>query len=165
MEEIAIPIGAIINISSKIAEYFHLFEGVLTKTNKLVHQAFKSATENLMYARNCSGTNQLDYLKRAKDRFIDAIVVEEMTEKVMALSGLAIVQYLLGEKSNAHFSMKRIEDVKIGTQTAVKGLATAIVSETLIGRVAGVDFEDSEVAEFYYIQEKVIENTKKIICN
>ncbi len=71
-----LPVGGFINITGKIAEYFGLVEGVSTQVTKLVHQAFKSANDNLEYAKMTSGQNQIDYIKRAKDCFIGAVVVE-----------------------------------------------------------------------------------------
>ena len=47
-------VGGFINIGGKIAEYFGLVDGTSTQVTKLVHQAFKSAKDNLENARYAS---------------------------------------------------------------------------------------------------------------
>lgn len=108
-----IPVGVIFNISGKIAEYLGFIESISTQVTKLVHQAFKSAKDNLEYARTASGQNQIDYVKRAKDLFIDAVAVEENENKILALVGLSMCQHLLGDASGAQRSLDRIKDVEL----------------------------------------------------
>lgn len=108
-----VPVGAIINISGKIAEYFGLIEGVGTKVTKLLHQSFISAKMNLEYARNASGQNQIDYIKEAKTKFIEAVAVEENENKVLALVGLAMCQYYINDCRNAFFTTKEITTVQL----------------------------------------------------
>ena len=108
-----VPVGAIINISGKIAEYFGLIEGVDTKVTKLLHQSFISAKMNLEYARSASGQNQIDYIKEAKTKFIEAIAVEENENKVLALAGLAMCQIFLKDESNAKLTIDLISNVEL----------------------------------------------------
>lgn len=108
-----VPIGPMIGAASKIADYFGLIEGVNTKVTKLLHQAFNSAKANLEYARNTTGQNQIDYIKQARVEFNQAIAVEENENKILALVGLAMCQYLLGETSNANVTFDRISSVSL----------------------------------------------------
>lgn len=109
----SVPIGPMIGASSKIAEYFGLIEGVNTKVTKLLHQAFNSAKANLEYARNATGQNQIDYIKQARVEFNQAVAVEENENKILALVGLAMCQYLLGETSNANVTFDKISSVSL----------------------------------------------------
>ena len=115
-----VPVGAIINISGKIAEYFGLIEGVDTKVTKLLHQSFISAKMNLEYARNSSGQNQIDYIKEAKTKFIEAIAVEENENKVLALVGLAMCQIFLNDNTNAYSTLGEIDLVELTTSAYLK---------------------------------------------
>lgn len=110
-----VPVGAIINISGKIAEYFGLIEGVDTKVTKLLHQAFNSARLNLLSAQNATGQNQIDYIKEAKNKFMEAISVEENENKVLAFAGLAMCQLFLKDETNAQLNIQRIDDVQLTT--------------------------------------------------
>ena len=108
-----IPIGAIINIGSKIAEYFGLIEGIDTKMTKLLQQSFNSARLNFEYAQNATGQNQMDYIKTAKDKFIEAVSVEENENKVLALAGLAMCQLFLKDDANAKLTIDSIKSLEL----------------------------------------------------
>ena len=107
------PIGTILGASTKIAEYFGLINGVDTKITKLLHQAFNSAKANLEFARNTSGQNQTDYIKQARIEFNQAVSVEENENKVLALVGLSMCQYMLGDKYNACCTLDKIKSVEL----------------------------------------------------
>ena len=119
----SLPIGPMSGAASKIAEYFGLIEGVNTKVTKLLHQAFNSAKANLEYARNAIGQNQIDYIKQARVEFNQAVAVEENENKIFALVGLAMCQYLLGETSNANVTFDRISSVTLTRAEIVKNTA------------------------------------------
>lgn len=123
----SLPIGPMIGAASKIAEYFGLIEGVNTKVTKLLHQAFNSAKANLEYARNATGQNQIDYIKQARVEFNQAVAVEENENKILALVGLAMCQYLLGETSNANVTFDRISSVTLTRAEIVKYTASRVV--------------------------------------
>ena len=110
--DIVISAG-VVNIASKIAEYFGLIESVSTNVRRLLHQAFNSAKDNLEYARISKGNNQIDYVKRAKDCFVDAIAVEENENKILALAGLSMCQYFLQDIDGAQRSLDRIREVHL----------------------------------------------------
>lgn len=107
------PIGPMIGVASKIAEYFGLIEGVNTKITKLLHQAFNSAKANLEHARNTTGQNQIDYIKQARVEFNQAVAVEENENKILALVGLAMCQYLLGDITNANLTYDKVSSVSL----------------------------------------------------
>ena len=104
-----VPIGTIIGASTKIAEYFGLIEGVNTLITRLLHQAFNSAKSNLEYARNASGQDQIDYIKQARIEFNQAVAVEENENKLLALVGLSMCQYLLGDGYNSRQTLNKGE--------------------------------------------------------
>ena len=106
-------IGAIINVGTKIAEYFGFIEGIDTKVTKLLHQAFLSAKTNLECALDSSGQNQIDYIKQAKAEFIRAVAVEENENKIISLLGLSMCQSMLGDNANAQVTFNKINDVKL----------------------------------------------------
>lgn len=72
-----------------------------------------SAVQNLNYATTASGTNQMEYIRRAKDLFIDAISVEENENLISSYVGLAMCQHLLGDFQNSSMTIERIKDVKL----------------------------------------------------
>lgn len=128
-----VPIGPMIGIASKIAEYFGLIEGVNTKVTKLLHQAFNSAKANLEYAKNVSGQNRIDYIKQARVEFNQAVAVEENENKILALVGLAMCQDLLGETSNAHATFDKINDVVLTNAEIAKYSALYVPSIISLG--------------------------------
>lgn len=161
-----IPIGVITNIGTKIAEYFGLIEGVSTQVSKLVHQAFKSAKDNLEYAKTASGQNQIDYIKRAKDRFIDAVAVEANENKILALAGLSMCQHLLGDTDGAQRSLDRVHDVELTRAEITKYTVAHVARYTpgITGLISnlyllGLDFPSLEARVNHF------EKTKKDAIN
>lgn len=120
MNEASIRTGII--ITTRIAEYFGLIETVSTQVDKLVHQALKSAVDNLEYAKNAEGQNQVHYVLEAKNKFIEAVAVEDNEGKVMALCGLAMCQLFLGENNNVKLTMDKIKDVELTTAEKAKAI-------------------------------------------
>ena len=143
----AVPVGPMIGATSKIAEYFGLIEGVNTKVTKLLHQAFNSAKTNLEYARNTTGQNQIDYIKQARVEFNQAVAVEENENKILALVGLAMCQYLLGETSNANVTFDKINDV---TLTRAEKAKYTVFYEPNIAILA------RSFLPFYSLEERVV---------
>lgn len=106
--------------SMKIAEYFGLIEGVSTQVTRLVHQAFISAKKNLEDAQYATGQEQVNYVRRAKDRFIDAIAVEKNENLVLAYVGLSMCQYFLGDYTNARRNLSNIAGIQLTLAEQVK---------------------------------------------
>lgn len=163
-----VSIGGIINASGKIAEYFGLIEGVSTQVTKLVHQAFKSAKDNLEYARTASGINQIDYIKRAKDRFIDAVAVEENENRVLALVGLSMCQHLLGDTYGAQRSLDRIHDVELtraekAKYTAVDMVQTNAISILTLGAISPL--LNSRIKAFEKTKSDAISTNRKLLTS
>lgn len=103
----AVIFGAV-NLSSSIAGYLGLIDNVNSNVKKLLHQSFVSAVQNLNYATTASGTNQMEYIRRAKDLFINAISVEENENLISSYVGLAMCQHLLGDFQNSSMTIERI---------------------------------------------------------
>ena len=108
----AVIFGAV-NLSSSIAGYLGLIDNVNSNVKKLLHQSFVSAVQNLNYATTASGINQMEYIRRARDLFIDAISVEENENLISSYVGLAMCQHLLGDFQNSSMTIERIKDVKL----------------------------------------------------
>ena len=108
----AVIFGAV-NLSSSIAGYLGLIDNVNSNVKKLLHQSFVSAVQNLNYATTAYGTNQMEYIRRARDLFIDAKSVEENENLISSYVGLAMCQHLLGDFQNSSMTIERIKDVKL----------------------------------------------------
>lgn len=128
----SVPIGPIIHASLRIAEYFKLIETVDTKVTKLLHQQFLSAKRNLELADKATGQNQIDYIKEARKEFNQAISVEENENKILALAGLAMCQFSLGDCFNANKTITEIKDVTLSRSERMKGMAKDVGIDILI---------------------------------
>lgn len=123
-----------LNMATSIAAYLGLIESVGGNVQKLLHQAFKSAIQNLEYAQTASSdTNRLDYIKTAKERFIDAISVEENENLISSYVGLAMCQHLMGDITNRDLTMQNIKNVKLTLSEKTKA-----VSKTAL-KIASID--------------------------
>lgn len=109
-----------IHASASIAGYMGLIETVRGNVQKLLHQSFKSAIQNLEYAKTASDDNRLNYIRIAQEKFIDAITVEEDENLISALVGLAMCQHLLGDEINMTRTLSRIDGVKLSTTEKTK---------------------------------------------
>lgn len=113
-----VPAGMIIGGTAKIAEYFGLVETVNTKILKLLHQQFNAAIRNLENARYASGQTQVEYIKQARTEFNQAVSVEENENKILALVGLSMCQYMLGDSQNADRNFNQISTLQL-TRTEI----------------------------------------------
>lgn len=170
-------IAGAVNITSKIAEYFGLIEGTSTNVRKLLHQAFISAKDNLEYAGSSTGENQINYVMRAKDCFIDAVAVEENENKILALVGLSVCQYFLRDIDGAQRSLDRIQEVNLSSAEKNKALAAdvfeKISSLNPINRFInkklkrkyndGMSFLEKRIYEFEAMKKKAIQMNNKLI--
>ncbi len=120
-----------INMATSIAAYFGLIESVGGNVQKLLHQAFKSAIQNLEYAQTASSDiNRLDYIKTAKERFIDAISVEENENLISSYVGLAMCQHLMGD-----ITIQSINDVKLTLSEKTKAVSKTAFKIIGIGNI------------------------------
>ena len=131
----SVPVGEIIGVSTKIAEYFGLIDSVDSKMTKILHQAFNSATMNLEYALHASGQNQIEYIRQARIEFNQAVSVEENENKILALAGLSMCQSLLGDKANASVTCDMISQVELSLPEMAKAVAFDVAGG--IGGLAG----------------------------
>lgn len=150
METITIKSG--LALGAKIAEYFGFIETVSTQVEKLIHQSLKSALENLKCAQIAEGEDKIDYIKRSKDKFIDAVTVEENENKVLSLCGLSMCQYLLGDDKNAEITKERIKDVELSKSEKTIEMAfdgvryiagchpVAFVVRRIVSEITGQDY-------------------------
>lgn len=133
----SMTIGAAIatmSISKSVAAYYGLIDDPLSEVKAVIqqsiHQPFKSAILNLELAKTSSVKSQSEeYLKEARNKFIEAITVEQDESLVSALVGLAMCQYLLGDHGNASLTISKISDVhysrfsedKLGKRKKIEG--------------------------------------------
>ena len=150
-----VSIGPIIGASTKIAEYLGLIEGVSTLITRLLHQAFNSAKSNLEYACNASGQDQIDYIKQARIEFNQAVAVEENENKLLALVGLSMCQYLLGDNYNAQQTLKKVEKVDLTRAEKAKYWALRLAGNAIPGLI--IDFPGMDPFE----ARKLIFNIQK----
>lgn len=165
MSTLAITGGAV-NASLRITEYFGLIEGVATQVTKLLHQAFLSATYNLEYARTSIGQNQIDYVKRAKDRFMDAVAVEENENKILALVGLSMCQYFLRDYTGAQRSLNRIQDVQLTRAEKMKYRVLdtlPYVNISIYIMIPGTNFLEGRIRAFEDMKQETITFNQRLI--
>lgn len=139
-----------INTAKAVAAYFGLIESVGGNVQKLLHQAFKSAIQNLKYAQSSSGQNRVDYIRTAKDRFIDAISVEENENLVSSLVGLAMCQYLLNDFNNVQITMSRIKNVELTLAAKTKAAGSGYLKGGLriFGAFNAIDQVNKRIDQF-----------------
>lgn len=124
------------NAVTSIAGYLGIIESVGGNVKKLLNQSFKSAVHNLEYATTASERERQDYIKRAREKFIDAIAVEENENLISSLLGLSMCQHLLNDTVNAQKTFDRIKDVKLTTPEKVQTRAKEIGINILLSAVS-----------------------------
>lgn len=102
-------IGTLTNGIPKIAEYLQLIESAKAKLNRLSDMHLNAANYSLKSAlRTHDNKEYEEYLLRAKDKFVDAIAVEDKyANKFSAHFGLAFCNYLLKDKENMEYNIKQ----------------------------------------------------------
>lgn len=113
-------IFATANVTKSIAAYLGLIDNISSDVKKLLHQAFKSAVLNLDYAKTSSGKMQLDYIQTAREKFTDAISVEENENLILSYVGLGMCQYHLGDIYNAKLTLKQINNIELTSTERIK---------------------------------------------
>lgn len=105
-------IGTLTNGIPRIAEYLQLVESAKAKLNRLSDMHLNAANYSLKSALRTQNTREYnEYLLRAKDKFIDAIAVEnKFANKFSAHFGLAFCNYLLNDQENMEFNLKQAYD-------------------------------------------------------
>lgn len=98
------------SISESILSYTRLIK---SDVQSLMHMYFKSAYENLNYALTASGENQKEYLRQARNRFIDATTIEKNENLILSYIGLALCQALTNDMDNSTKTVKKIRNVYI----------------------------------------------------
>lgn len=160
----SMTIGAVIasmNVAKSIAAYFGLVESASADITSLVHQAFKSAVMNLELAKTSSQRTQCEeYLKEARNKFVEAIAVEKDESLVSAFMGLAMCQYLLGDSSNAVMTIDRIACVQLSSsekmKARVKSYAKGNVFGPIIGMINAYNGAKERESNFVEFKNKVI---------
>lgn len=98
------------SISESILSYTRLIK---SGVQSLMHMYFKSACENLNYALTASGENQKEYLRQARNRFIDATTIEKNENLILSYIGLALCQILTDDNENSTKTISKIKNVVI----------------------------------------------------
>lgn len=95
-------------LNESIKDYLGLIH---QDVQSLMHMYFKSAYENLDFALNASPDCKKDYLIQARNKFIDACVIEKNGNLILSYLGLSLCQNLLGDSSNSIITLNRIKAV------------------------------------------------------
>lgn len=105
-------------LTSEVEKFTRVAESIKSFCNlirddvqTMMHMYFKSAYENLNYALNSSGSNRLDYLRQAKNRFIDATTIEKNENLILSYIGLSTCQVLTGDVENASITLQKVKNV------------------------------------------------------
>jgi hypothetical protein len=85
---------------------------------------FKSAIENLNYALTASGENQKEYLRQARNRFIDATTIEKNENLILSYIGLALCQALTNDMDNSTKTINKIRSVYITLPDDIEELSS-----------------------------------------
>ena len=109
------------SISESIQSYTRLIK---SDVQALMHMYFKSAIENLNYALTASGENQKEYLRQARNRFIDATTIEKNENLILSYIGLALCQALTNDFENSTKTISKIRDVHISLPEDINELAS-----------------------------------------
>lgn len=109
------------SISESILSYTRLIK---SDVQILMHMYFKSAYENLNYALTASGENQKEYIKQARNRFIDATTIEKNENLILSYIGLALCQVLTNDTDNYTKTLKKISNVYISLPDDIEELAS-----------------------------------------
>ena len=109
------------SISESIQSYTRLIK---SDVQTLMHMYFKSAIENLNYALTASGENQKEYIKQARNRFIDATTIEKNENLILSYIGLALCQVLTNDTDNYTKTLKKISNVYISLPDDIEELAS-----------------------------------------
>lgn len=111
------------SISESIQSYTRLIKSdVLT----LMHMYFKSAIENLNYALTASGENQKEYLRQARNRFIDATTIEKNENLILSYIGLALCLALSNDMDNSTKTINKIKNVYITLPDDIEELSSMV---------------------------------------
>lgn len=128
-----VPIGSIINLSTKCVEYFELIDSVSADVKKLLHQSFLSAIANLKYAINApTRDSAIGYLNQAKAEFIRAKSVEVDENLVSSYIGLAMCQLALGERVNAQDTVNDMKQIQLSKGRRNRAVVLDIIGGGII---------------------------------
>lgn len=109
------------SISESIQSYTRLIK---SDVQALMHMYFKSTIENLNYALTASGENQKEYLRQARNRFIDATTIEKNENLILSYIGLALCQALTNDMDNSTKTINKIRNVYITLPDDIEELSS-----------------------------------------
>lgn len=99
----------ILIINESVKDYIGL---IRQDIQSMMHMYFKGAYENLVFAISASPDCRREYLVQARNRFIDACVIEKNDNLILSYLGLSLCQKLLGDSLNSLTSLNRIKYVE-----------------------------------------------------
>lgn len=109
------------SISESILSYTRLIKN---DVQSLMHMYFKSACENPDYALNASCENQKEYLRQARNRFIDATTIEKNENLILSYIGLALCQALTDDNENSTKTISKIKNIDISLPDDIEELGS-----------------------------------------
>ena len=121
-----------LDAAKTIAEYLGLIETVDNSIKQLLHQQFVAAQNSLKNAETATDNMRAEYLKSALNSFNLAIAVEENENLISSYVGLAMCQFLLGDKENYESSLKKASSTKLKIREKINAEGKQLGKETLI---------------------------------
>lgn len=109
------------SISESLQSYTRLIK---SDVQTLMHMYFKSAIENLNYALTASSENQKEYLRQARNKFIDATTIEKNENLILSYIGLALCQALTNDMDNSTKTINKIRNVYITLPDDIEELSS-----------------------------------------
>jgi hypothetical protein len=111
------------SISESLQSYTRLIK---SDVQTLMHMYFKSAIENLNYALTASSENQKEYLRQARNKFIDATTIEKNENLILSYIGLALSQALTNDMDNSTKTINKIKNVYITLPDDIEELSSMV---------------------------------------
>ncbi len=157
------------SISESILSYTKLIK---SDVQSLMHVYFKSAYENLNYALTASCENQNEYLRQARNRFIDATTIERNENLILSYIGLALCQALTNDMDNSTKTINKIRNVYISLPDDIEELSSMMRYEKewlnflihyLARRIFCKESFDRVFNEMYYSNENEKQYFKRLL--
>lgn len=126
-------LGNVISASVKLSEYLNIIDSNRSKLDRILQGPFNSAKMNLEYAmRTLNENERMDYIRRAKEKFIDAIAIERSPDNMfLSYFSLALCNKLLGDEQNMRQNLQQAYNVYKQVESTSKEEVWTVVDETV----------------------------------
>lgn len=134
-------LGNIISASVKLSEYLDFIDSNRAKLDRILQGSFNSAKLNLEYAlRTSNEKERMDYVRRAKEKFIDALATEKSADNLfMSYFSLAFCNKLLNDEQNMRKNLQSAYKVYEEVKHAANEEVWTVVDEAVAQGSGGDD--------------------------